>query len=153
MSGDPVADLVARQSIVVDLPVDEAFRLFTEGIGQWWPLDEGFSYGGDRAREIFLEPRVGGRFYERFVDGDELQIGTVIACQPPHSITFTWRSPGWSAETEVTVTFRPNANGTTVELVHRGFDRLGPKGPEMARHWAGGWPRVIQAFAHAATVV
>ncbi|MBX6750158.1 MAG: SRPBCC domain-containing protein [Micromonosporaceae bacterium] len=148
MAGDPV---VVRQSIFVELPADEAFRLFTDGIGQWWPLDEGFSYGGNRARDIFLEARVGGRFYERFVDGDELQVGTVVSCTPPHTIVFTWRSPDWAAETEVEVTFTPATGGTTVELVHRGFERLGPDGPTMARRWANGWPRVIAAFADGAS--
>jgi uncharacterized protein YndB with AHSA1/START domain len=135
-----------RQSVFVELPADEAFRLFTDGIGEWWPLDEGFSYGGDRAKEIFLEPRVGGRFYERIVDGDELQVGTVVACTPPERIVFTWRGH-WQAETEVEVSFSPRAEGTIVEVEHRGFDRLGADGAAAARRWAGGWPRVVRAFA------
>jgi uncharacterized protein YndB with AHSA1/START domain len=139
-----------RQTVRVDLPPDEAFRLFTAGINEWWPLEEGYSYGGDRARQIFLEPAEGGRFYERFVDGDELQVGTVAACSPPDRIVFTWRSPGWPAETEVDVRFLADAGGTTVELEHRGFDKLGRDGAAIAQQWAGGWPRVIEAFAHAA---
>jgi hypothetical protein len=50
---------------VVPSRPEEAFRLFTAGIGEWWPLEEGYSYAGDRASEIHLEPRVDGRFYER----------------------------------------------------------------------------------------
>jgi uncharacterized protein YndB with AHSA1/START domain len=142
------ADVVmVRQTVRVILPPDEAFRLFTEGINEWWPLDEGYSYGGDRAKEVFLEPIVGGRFYERFVDGDELQIGTVTACSPPDRILFTWMSPGWTAATEVDVRFRAAEGGTTVELEHRGFEKLGPDGRTIARKWGSGWPRVIQAFA------
>lgn len=147
MPGKAEGEVVTvRESMSVELPPDEAFRLFTEGIGQWWPLDEGFSHGGDRARAIFLEPRVGGRFYERFVDGDELQIGAVVECNPPHRIVFTWRSPGWLAETEVEVRFRPDDHGTTVHLEHRGFDQLGAEGDAIARQWAGGWPRIVRAF-------
>ena len=134
----------------VDLTPDASFRLFTEGIGQWWPLDEGYSYGGDRAEEIFLEPAEGGRFYERFTDGDELQVRTVTLCAPPERIVFTWRSPDWSAETEVEVRFVAVEGGTAVELEHRGFDLLGPDGRSIARRWAGGWPRVIEAFATSA---
>ena len=95
-------DATVRQSVRVDLPPDAAFRLFTGGIGEWWPLDEGYSYGGDRAREIFLEPTEGGRFYERFTDGDELQVGTVTVCSPPDRIVFTWRSPEWPARPRLT---------------------------------------------------
>jgi uncharacterized protein YndB with AHSA1/START domain len=139
--------VVVRESVQVKLPPEAAFRLFTEGINQWWPLQEGYSHGGDRAREIFLEPVEGGRFYERFVDGDELQIGTVKACTPPDRILFTWRSPHWQADTEVEVRFLAQDVGTTVEVEHRGFERLGPDGKAIARRRAGGWPRVVQAFA------
>jgi uncharacterized protein YndB with AHSA1/START domain len=148
--GDPQPnspDVIAiRQTVRVDLPPDEAFRLFTDGINEWWPLDEGYAYGGDRAHQIFLEPTVGGRFFERFVDGDELQVGTVVACTPPHMILLTWHGPDWQAATEVEVRFLPDASGTTVELEHRGFEKLGPDGQAIAQRWAGGWPRVIQAF-------
>jgi uncharacterized protein YndB with AHSA1/START domain len=151
MPGDsePAArDMVmVRESVRVELPPDQAFRLFTDGINEWWPLEEGYSYGGDRAREIFLEPTEGGRFYERFVDGDELQVGRVVACSPPDRILFTWRSPDWLAETEVEVRFVADAGGTAVQLEHRGFERLGPEGQAIARRWGGGWPRVVQAFA------
>jgi uncharacterized protein YndB with AHSA1/START domain len=140
-------DAVVRQSVRVELPSDQAFRLFTEGINEWWPLDEGYSYGGDRAREIFLEPMVGGRFYERFVDGDELQVGTVTACSPPDRIVFTWRSPDWLAATEVEVRFIAETGRTVVELEHRGFEKLGPQGLQIARRWGSGWPRVIQSLA------
>jgi uncharacterized protein YndB with AHSA1/START domain len=139
--------VVVRESVRVELPPEAAFRLFTEGINQWWPLQEGYSYGGDRAGEIVLEPMGGGRFYERFVDGNELQVGTVRVCAPPDRILFTWRSPHWQAETEVEVRFLAQEGGTTVEIEHRGFERLGPEGAAIARRWAGGWPRVVQAFA------
>jgi uncharacterized protein YndB with AHSA1/START domain len=81
------------------------------------------------------------------VDGDELQVGTVRVCAPPDRILFTWRSPQWQAETEVEVRFLAQDVGTTVEVEHRGFERLGPDGEAIARRWAGGWPRVVQAFA------
>ena len=144
---DPTdSGLVVRQSVRVKLGLDQAFHLFTTGINDWWPLHEGYSYGGPRAKEIFLEPEVGGRFYERFVDGDEIQVGSVIECRPPHRILFTWRSPEWAAETEVDVRFSHQSGETLVELEHRGFERLGADGHAMARQWNSGWPRVIQAY-------
>jgi uncharacterized protein YndB with AHSA1/START domain len=98
-------------------------------------------------QEIFLEPTEGGRFYERFVDGDELHVGTVRVCSPPDRIVFSWRSPDWQAETEVEVRFVAEDRGTSVHLEHRGFERLGAHGRAIARRWRGGWPRVVQAFA------
>jgi len=52
--------VVVRGSVTVDLPPADAFRLFTDGINEWWPLEEGFSYGGDRAHEIFWSRRQAG---------------------------------------------------------------------------------------------
>lgn len=142
---------VVHQRLQVPLSPPEAFRLFTNGIQEWWPLEEGYSYGGDRAKEVHLEPRLGGRFYERFVDGDEFDVGRVIVCQPPDRIVFTWRDPDWTAQTEVEVTFVAQGSGTHVSLWHRGFDRLGPGWESIAARWAGGWPRVIHAFAQRTT--
>ena len=40
----------------------------------------------ERANGIFLDDYLGGRFYERFIDGSECEIGRVIGCEPPHLI-------------------------------------------------------------------
>jgi uncharacterized protein YndB with AHSA1/START domain len=142
-----VEEVAVHEAVRIRLSPAEAFGLFTEGIGEWWPLDEGYSYGGDRAKEIHLEPRIGGRFFERFVDGDELEVGRVTLCDPPHRIVFSWHDPDWAGETEVDVTFTAEPDGTSVSLTHRGFDRLGPEGKDIAARWAGGWPRVMGVFA------
>jgi uncharacterized protein YndB with AHSA1/START domain len=138
--------IVVRESVLVELPLEQAFALFTEGINEWWPLEEGYSFGGDRAREVHLEPWVGGRLYERWVDGEEFQTGRVIECDRPHRIVFTWRDEHERGEMEVEVRFTPEGEGTRVMVEHRGFERLGPGGEELAARYAGGWPRVLQAF-------
>lgn len=142
--------MTVRDSIRVDLSTSGAFDLFTDGIGAWWPLDR-FSYGAERAEGIVLEARVGGRFYERFTDGDELHVGDVIVCEPPHRIVFTWQAPGWSAATEVEVTFTADGDGTHVQVEHRAFDRLGPDGDAIGQGFAGGWPGVLASFANRAS--
>ena len=144
MTTDPRL-MAVHESVHVGCPVEEAFALFTTGMGEWWPLDKA-SYGGDRAKDIFLEPHVGGRFFERFVDGDELQVGTVVVCEPPWRIIFTWTTADWEGETEVEVTFTPQDDGTRVDLSHRGFDRIGPLGTDVAAKFRGGWPGVMHAF-------
>ena len=48
------APIAVRETARVPLTPAAAFDLFTEGIGEWWPLREGYSYGGDRAAQIFL---------------------------------------------------------------------------------------------------
>lgn len=142
--------IAVRQEATVGLSPSAAFRLFTEGMGSWWPTSEGYAFGGTRTRETTLEPWVGGRLYERFHDGDELQVGRVIACDPPERIVFTWMGPDWPGETEVEVRFRPQADGTHVTLEHRGFEALGEAAEQRAREYGGGWPLVMSHFeAHA----
>jgi uncharacterized protein YndB with AHSA1/START domain len=136
----------ARLEIRVPLAPGSAFALFTDGIGEWWPLDEGFTYGGDRFSEVHLEPRVGGRFFERFRDGDEFDVGRVTVWEPPNRVAFTWRDPDWIADTEVEVTFEPNDDGTTVVLTHRGFERVGGDWEYYLGRWSSGWPRVLAVF-------
>jgi uncharacterized protein YndB with AHSA1/START domain len=138
--------IVVRESVLVELPLEQAFALFTEGINEWWPLEEGYSFGGDMAREVHLEPWVEGRLYERWVDGEEFQTGRVIECDRPHRIVFTWRDEHERGEMEVEVRFTPEGEGTRVMVEHRGFERLGPGGEELAARYADGWPRVLQAF-------
>lgn len=134
-----------RRSVVVRRSPQDAFELFTSKMATWWPLELA-SYGGPRADLIFLEPWVGGRFFERLVDGDELQVGTVTACEPPRQIVFTWTAADWQGETEVTVAFTAVPGGTNVEVVHRGFERLGPLGADAAAKFRGGWPGVLDAY-------
>ena len=95
---------------------------------EWWPLEEGYSFGGDRTVGIVLEAREDGRLYERFRDGDSFEVGRVLACSPPDRIVFTWKDPTWSGATEVEVSFRPEGAGTRVAVEHRGFERLGADG-------------------------
>jgi len=73
--------------------------------------------------------------------------GPRALCEPAHKIVFTWRDPDRAVETEVDVTFTPETGDTVVSLTHRGFERLGPDGTAIAARWAGGWPRVMKAFA------
>ena len=107
--------MTIKKSIHVKRPVETAFRVFTEEIGKWWPLKEGYSFGGDRADQIFLEGRTGGRFFERFTDGEEYVVGVVTTYSPPSRIVFEWKQPDWDAPTEVEVRFTPEGAGTLVE--------------------------------------
>jgi uncharacterized protein YndB with AHSA1/START domain len=141
--------MTVRKSVHVKRPVEKTFRLFTEGIGKWWPLKEGFSFDAKRAKDIFLEGRVGGRFFERFADGEEAEIGRVTAYAPPDRVVFTFKTPGWDGPTEVEVRFSSEADGTRVDLEHRGWERAGDKAKSRRDAYNGGWEKVLGAFVAA----
>ena len=138
--------MIIKKSIHVKRPVETAFRVFTEEIGKWWPLKEGYSFGGDRADQIFLEGRTGGRFFERFTDGEEYVVGVVTTYSPPSRIVFEWKQPDWDAPTEVEVRFTPEGAGTLVELEHRGWDAAGAAGRPVGQEDEG--ERKAGAFRH-----
>lgn len=144
--------MTIQKSVTVRCTPERAFLAFTREIGQWWPMDKGYSYGGERRKDIFLDDQVGGRLYERFSDGSEFEIGQVTRCDPPHLILFSWKSPQWEAATEVEVRFTVTAEGTRVELEHRGFE-AGPKMAESGKGMAQGWITVLERYAaHAGAV-
>lgn len=137
------------KSIHVNRSTTDAFRLFTEQIGKWWPLKEGFSFGGERAQDIFIEGQVGGRLYERFSDGTEFEIGRVTVYEPPRLVAFTWRPPEWEGPTEVEVRFTADGQGTRLDLEHRGWE-VGPKAGDQGKRYEGGWDIVLARYASAA---
>lgn len=137
------------KSIHVERAVEDCFLLFTEQIGRWWPLKEGFAYGRDRAQDIFIEGRVGGRVFERFTDGTEFEIGRVTAYERPHRVAFSWKAPDWEGPTEVEVRFTAEGSGTRLELEHRGWE-VGPKAERTGRSFDDGWDIVLARYAAAA---
>ena len=144
-----------RKSIVVDAPIERAFKVFTEGFGSFKPPDHNL-LGVAVAATVF-EPRVGGHLYDRGVDGSECRFARVLAYEPPHRVVISWDiSPQWQLETdpdktsEVEVRFTAETpDRTRVDLEHRNLERHG-SGWEGVREGVGGdagWPLYLQRFA------
>jgi uncharacterized protein YndB with AHSA1/START domain len=149
--------LAVRQTVVVDAPPERAFAVFTEGLGTWWPL-QGYSIGAQPAVEAVIEPRAGGRWYERAADGTECPWGRVLAFEPPERLLLTWEiSCDWqadaSAQSEVEIRFHPHDGGRTrVELEHRGLETYGARAREMRDIFGSdsGWGGLLGRYAEAA---
>jgi uncharacterized protein YndB with AHSA1/START domain len=144
-----------RTDVVVEAPVERAFRVFTEQFDQIKPREHNM-LEVDIAESVF-EQRAGGRVYDRGVDGSECQWARVLAYEPPERIVFSWDiSPQWQIETdlerasEVEVRFvAETPDRTRVELEHRHLDRHGD-GWEGLREGVGGdqgWPLYLARFA------
>jgi uncharacterized protein YndB with AHSA1/START domain len=144
-----------RAQIVVEAPIERAFRVFTEDFDRIKPREHNL-LGVDIAETVF-EPRAGGHVYDRGVDGSECRWARVLAYEPPERVVFSWDiSPQWQIETdpertsEVEVRFiSETPERTRVELQHRNLDRHGA-GWEGEREAVGseeGWPLYLQRFA------
>lgn len=141
--------MTIKKSIKIERPPEIAFKVFAEEIGAWWPLHDGFSFGGPKAKQIRIEGRVGGRFYERFTDGTEYEIGRVTVYDPPALIAFTWQAPTWEGSTRVAVRFVPDGAGTRVEVEHDGWE-AGPVVQSDRKSYDRGWDFVLGRYSASA---
>jgi hypothetical protein len=148
---EPTPALAIRKSLRVGVPVETAFRVFTEEIGSWWPLASK-SVALEDAVDLTIEPRVGGRVYERARHGEEHLWGEVLDWEPPLGLTFSWH-PGRAAETgqEVEVRFTTRGESTLVELEHRGWEQLVGPGGQIPEHFESGWDEALARYVEAAT--
>jgi uncharacterized protein YndB with AHSA1/START domain len=129
----------------VGCPPERAFEVWAERTSMWWP--HGHSFSGEPGLTVTFEPRVGGRIYERTPDGDEHDWGEVLVWEPPHRLAYMWHLRFDRADaTEVEVSFAAQGSGTAVSIVHRGWERLGAKGPERRERNRKGWAGVIEPF-------
>ena len=144
-----------RKSIRVKATQRHAFEVFTTGLGSWWPRNH--TIGKPPMKTAVLEPRLGGRWYELSEDGSEADVGRILVWEPPHRFVMSWDlSSAWKPDTtigsEVEVRFVADGpDATVVELEHRDFEQLGPKGGEsMRKDVDDGWPKLLEIFRQAA---
>ncbi|HYP77910.1 MAG TPA: SRPBCC domain-containing protein [Polyangiaceae bacterium] len=115
-------------SVLVEVPPDEAFRVFSEEIDAWWRRGLRYRLGRQRS-VVHLEPKLGGRLFESFESktGNRIvETGRVTLWQPAERLVLEWRAVNFapSERTEVEVVFQPTKSGTLVTVTHRGWSRL-----------------------------
>ncbi|MBV8454197.1 MAG: SRPBCC domain-containing protein [Deltaproteobacteria bacterium] len=135
--------MTIRKSIRVERSPEISFRVFCEGIGEWWP--KGTSFNGKLLKNTIIEERIGGRFFELYADGTEYEIGRITAFEPPALVGFTWRAPSWDHTTQVQVRFTAEGAGTRVELEHSGWDQSDNL-RETSKNYDRGWEFVLGHF-------
>ena len=144
-----------RREIVVEAPAERAFRVFVERFDGIKPREHNLLAAEIEA--TVLEPRAGGRIYDRAVDGSECEWGTLLAYEPPDRIVFSWNiTPRWQVEpdparrSEVEVRFLAEGpDRTRVALEHRHLERHGEdwQGVRDGVDSPGGWPLYLERYA------
>lgn len=142
-------------TVTVPLPPAEAFHLFVDGLTNWWPAD--YTWAAEVLEAISIEPRLGGRCFERGPCGFECDWGRVTAWDPPHRLSLTWQislervpEPNPARASEVVVRLAREAPSSTgVTLEHRGFERHGDGGAQYRAALASpqGWPYILDRYA------
>jgi uncharacterized protein YndB with AHSA1/START domain len=142
-----------RRSLKVRAPVETAFRVFTEGMGTWWPLGT-HSISVDqeldqKAVDVKVDAREGGRLEEVLDDGSTRDWGEIVAWDPPRRVTIAWKpNDRPTPPTEIDVSFTSDGETTQVELEHRGWERLGQVADQVRPLYAseGGWTMTLDLY-------
>lgn len=139
-----------RKSVTVEASIEHAFKVFTERLGEWWPI-RSHSVHVEDAILAGMETREGGEIYEVWREGREVW-GEITTWAPPQRLVFTWH-PGLepTETTEVEVRFASRGNITVIELEHRGWEMRGERAGEVRAHYESGWVMTLDRFAAAAS--
>jgi uncharacterized protein YndB with AHSA1/START domain len=139
-----------ERSFAVACSPEHAFATWAERTSAWWP--PGHSVSGEPGLTVTFEPRPGGRIFERTPAGEEHDWGEVLVWEPPHRLAYLWhlRQDRGDA-TEVEISFAAADGGTTVTIVHRGWERLGARADALRERNVRGWGGLIPHYVAAAT--
>jgi uncharacterized protein YndB with AHSA1/START domain len=142
-----------RKTIIVNVPQERAFEVFTSRVGTWWPKSHHIAKA--EMADAIIEPRQGGRWYEKGIDGSECDWGKVLAWEPPSRVVLSWHLNGKfvvdeTVESAVDVRFvAVGAHTTRVELEHR-ITATDAEEIRVAVDSPNGWTGLLAAYAAAA---
>ena len=126
------------------------FDLFTKEIGKWWPV--GRAAGTTARREIVMEPRVNGAFFEVGPRGLKEEWGTVVAFVPARTIIIDWKLdlqfvPSPTLTSELEVFFAQNRDGSShLTIIHTRLEALGSAGQDIADRVTAQWRDILNSF-------
>lgn len=148
-----IAPAPIRKSLRVKATQAKAFRTFVAGMGSWWLKSH--SLLASRQKDVVIEPRDGGRWYEVGDDGSEQMWGRVIEWAAPERVVLAWQlNADWAYdpdfETIVEVSFTPDGDHIIVEFEHRGLERYGERAAELRGGYEtgmdGGWAALLKGY-------
>lgn len=146
---DPVV-----KTVEVPCSAARAFDVFVRNTAKWWPLDRhSVSAGaGKAARDITIDPHVGGAIRETTHEGNISEWGRVLEFAEGKAFAMTWH-PGNPASlaTHLRLEFIQLApDRTRVVLTHSGWEVLAGDADERRNGYNSGWNGVLDVFEKAA---
>jgi hypothetical protein len=125
---------------------EHCFRTWTERIDRWWPATH--SESGDADLTVHLEPKLGGRLFERTAAGVEHEWGEVTLWEPPRRFGYLWHIRRAREEsTDVVVSFEPLApSRTRVDIHQASWERVGSDAPTWRDRNEGAWTSLFPHF-------
>jgi uncharacterized protein YndB with AHSA1/START domain len=152
-----IAPAPIRRSLRVRASQEKAFDTFVGGMGGWWMKSH--SLLKSPQKDVVIEPRAGGKWYEVGEDGSEQLWGKVLGWERPGRVLLAWQLNGeWTYdedfETTVEVRFTPDGDHTIVDFEHRDLERFGDKAEAVRGDYEtgmeGGWGQLLAFYQQAA---
>jgi len=142
-----------RKSLRVRAGQQKAFDTFVGGMGGWWLKTHSLVESGQK--DVVIEPRAGGRWYEIGNDGSEKPWGRVLAWEAPERVLLAWQlnaefTYDETFETTVEVRFTPDGDHTIVDFEHRDLERYGENAQAVRgaddSGMDGGWGELLAKY-------
>ena len=140
-----------RYSFEVECSVEHAFDVWTARTSTWWPKSSTMSHAD--GLEVIFEGRPGGRIFERAPSGQEIDWGAITVWEPPLRLGYSWHiAADVASATEVEIKFSDVGDEKTrVDIEHRGWEKLGERGPGWRDTNRGGWEGTLPFYVAACT--
>ena len=134
------------RTIVIAAPPARVWKAWVEEMNAWWTMP----YYNDHALAagLLMEPRLGGRYIEKWGEnGEGFLVGIITQWLPPRRLAYTWTEADWGGvQTMVRIDLEADGNGgTRFRFRHEGFEHLPPElqstptGVDLAEGYDGGW--------------
>ena len=121
-------------------------------MGRWWPASH--HVGTVPFRDVVIEPRAGGRWYEIDTQDKQGQWGKVLAWEPPQRVVLSWHldtkfefHEEMSLASELEFSFHSvGPRQTRVEFEHRHIERHGEGYEKLRDLLDGGWVFILGEY-------
>jgi Activator of Hsp90 ATPase homolog 1-like protein len=133
---EPIVHVLALRSAP-----EGAFDAYVR-IGEWWHPE--YTSNASTLATVIIEPRPGGRVFERHRDGHEVDWGRVTAWERPRLLAYaTHLAQPRETPSEIRVTFAPADGGCSVRFEHGGWTEANADQRAKFRDW----PLLLRRFA------
>ncbi|HEU4965657.1 MAG TPA: metalloregulator ArsR/SmtB family transcription factor [Bacilli bacterium] len=129
-----------EMEVTIQAPREKVFAALTQDINQWWA----YRLGGERTSTLHLEPKMGGRFYEDWGNGEGAVWGTVYYFQAPAEIRLNGPlGMKGAVNSDYSYVLEEQDGATVLKLSHQAVGLLQPDWEEAHRH---GWQELLGQF-------
>jgi uncharacterized protein YndB with AHSA1/START domain len=113
------------RTIVITASPERVWKAWVEEMNNWWIKP--YYNDDDRVTGLYMEPRLGGAYIEKWGEnGEGFLIGNITQWLPYKRLAYTWTQMDWQGViTLIQIEFELDGNGgTCMRYLHEGFERI-----------------------------